>query len=53
MRVAETLLKERQIKGNQNANRPRTESPNAAGGQIPRTSLGTPQRLRPQGGGNS
>ena len=53
MRVAETLLKERQIKGNQNANRPRTEGPTAAGGQIPRTAMGTPQRLRPQGGGNS
>ena len=53
MRVAETLLKERQIKGNQNANRPRTEEPTAAGGQLPRTAMGTPQRLRPQGGGNS
>jgi hypothetical protein len=53
MRVAETLLKERQIKGNQNANRPRTEEPTAAGGQLPRTSLGTPQRLRPQGGGTN
>ena len=53
MRVAETLLKERQIKGNQNANRPRTEDPNAAGGQIPRTAMGTPQRLRPQGGGTN
>ena len=53
MRVAETLLKERQIKGNQNANRPRTEEPNAAGGQLPRTAMATPQRLRPQGGGNN
>ena len=53
MRVAETLLKERQIKGNQNANRPRTEEPTAAGGQLPRTEMATPQRLRPQGGGNN
>ena len=53
MRVAETLLKERQIKGNQNANRPRTEEPTAAGGQLPRTAMATPQRLRPQGGGTN
>ena len=53
MRVAETLLKERQIKGNQNANRPRTEEPTAAGRQLPRTAMANPQRLRPQGGGNN
>ena len=53
MRVAETLLKERQIKGNQNANRPRTEEPTAASGQLPRTAMATPQRLRPQGGGTN
>ncbi len=53
MRVAETLLKERQIKGNQDANRPRTEEPTAAGGQLPRTAMANPQRLRPQGGGNN
>lgn len=53
MRVAETLLKERQIKGNQDANRPRTEEPTAAGRQLPRTAMANPQRLRPQGGGNN
>ena len=53
MRVAETLLKERQNKGNQDANRPRTEEPTAAGRQLPRTAMANPQRLRPQGGGNN
>jgi hypothetical protein len=53
MRVAETLLKERQIKGNQNANRPRTQNTPSTGGQNPRTPMGVVGGTGPQGGGTN
>ena len=53
MRVAETLLKERQIKGNQNANRPRTENTPATSRQNPRTPMGVVGGTGPQGGGTN
>ena len=45
MRVAETLLKERQIKGNQNANRPRTQNTPATSRQNPRTPMALLEEL--------
>ena len=53
MRVAETLLKERQIKGNQNANRPRTQNTPSTGGQNPRAPMGVVGGTGPQGGGTN
>ena len=53
MRVAETLLKERQIKGNQNANRQRTPNTPATNGEPPARQMGPIRGVgAPTGGTN-
>ena len=41
LKVAETLLKEREIKGKENANRPRTATPAETGRQAPPAEMGS------------
>lgn len=52
MRVAETLLKERQIKGKQNANGQRTPSSPETNRATPRPQMGTVRGITPPSGGN-
>jgi hypothetical protein len=53
MRVAETLLKERQIKGNQNANRQRTPNTPPTNGESPARQMGPIRGVgTPNGGTN-
>lgn len=51
MRVAETLLKERQIKGKQNANGQRTPSSPETSRAAPRPQMAPVRGITPQGGG--
>jgi len=51
MRVAETLLKERQIKGKQNANGQRTPSSPETSRAAPRPQVAPVRGITPQGGG--
>jgi hypothetical protein len=51
MRVAETLLKERQIKGTENANGQRTNNSPRPSQEIPPAPMGPPRGIRTQNGG--
>jgi len=52
MRVADTLLKERQIKGKENANGQRTGSSPETNRTTPRPQMAPVRGITPQGGGN-